>query len=128
MLRFLNVLTFVCLLGSAGYAYSVKYETIYRAEQIAKLEREIKAERDAIAVLRAEWAYATRPDRIQTLADKYLDLVVAKPIQVLDIAILPERSARVDVIGRKLEELGLSEPTNTPKVGEKPGATPAGGR
>ena len=61
MLRFLNLIAIVALIGSAVYAYTIKYQTSYRAEQIAKTKIEIKTESDAIAVLRAEWAYMTRP-------------------------------------------------------------------
>lgn len=108
MLRLLNIVAICALIGSAVYAYSIKYQTAYRAEQIAKTKIEIKQERDAIAVLRAEWAYMTRPERLQPLADKYLpDL---KPLQVTQIVAatsLPQKS-RNDSIGDKLSEIGLS--------------------
>ncbi|MCC3246526.1 hypothetical protein LG047_14585 [Methylocystis sp. WRRC1] len=127
MLRLLNIVAILSLVGSAVYAYSIKYQTSYRAEQIAKTKIEIKAERDAIAVLRAEWSYMTRPERLQPLADKYLaDL---KPLQVTQLVAaqsLPEKAARVDAIGSKLDSLGLSAaatpiaapqaPTTTPKA------------
>ena len=75
MLRFLNIVAILALVGSAVYAYSIKYQTSYRAEQIVKDQASrSRQERDAIAVLRAEWSYMTRPERIQQLADRYLDL------------------------------------------------------
>lgn len=125
MLRLLNILAIAALVSSALYAYSIKYQTAYRAEQIAKTKLEIKAERDAIAVLRAEWAYMTRPERLQPLADKYLpDL---QPIKVTQVALpnaLPQK-ARGDSIGAKLSEIGASAsatpstppttPTTTPR-------------
>ena len=126
MIRFLNVLACGVLIGSAVYAYSIKYETIYRAEQIAKINHQIKSERDAIGVLRAEWGYLTRPDRLQTLSDKYLDLQATKPDQIVEFSALPDRAQKVDSIGRKLDQLGLSEPTNTPGARE-PSTTPASG-
>ena len=42
-------------IASAVYAYSIKYETLYYAEQVAKLKAKVQRERDAIAVLQAEW-------------------------------------------------------------------------
>ena len=116
MIRFLNVVACAVLIGSAVYAYTIKYETIYRAEQMAKINHQIKVERDAIGVLRAEWGYLSRPDRLQTLSDKYLDLQNTRPDQIVDFAALPERTQKVDSIGRKLEALGLAEPTNTPTI------------
>ena len=63
---------------------------------------------------RAEWAHLTRPDRIAPLADKYLtDLEMTRPTQMVTFAQLPDRAARGDEIGKKLEALGLAEPTNT---------------
>lgn len=128
MIKYLNIAATAVLIGSAVYAYSIKYQTLYRADQLAKLEHQIRQQRDALAVQRAEWAHLTRPDRIQPLADKYLpDLVETRPIQVVTFADLPERTLRGDEIGRKLEALGLGEPTNTPRtVRDRAPATPSG--
>lgn len=128
MIRFLNVVACGVLIGSAVYAYTIKYETIYRSEQLAKVSHQIKAERDAIGVLRAEWGYLTRPDRLQALSDKYLDLQNVKPDQIVEFAALPDRPQKVDSIGRKLEALGLGEPTSTPATGrDATSSTPASG-
>ncbi|NBV94781.1 MAG: hypothetical protein EBT19_05155 [Methylocystaceae bacterium] len=50
MLRFLNLVAIAALISSAVYAYTIKYQTSYRAEQIAKTKIEIKAESDATPV------------------------------------------------------------------------------
>ena len=42
MIRFLNIVAAAALIGSAVYAYSIKYQTIYRSDQIAKLTRQIQ--------------------------------------------------------------------------------------
>jgi cell division protein FtsL len=125
MLRFLNIVAIVVLVGSAVYAYSIKYQTSYRAEQITKTKIEIRQERDAIAVLRAEWAYMTRPERIQQLADKYLSgMKQVDATQIVSAQSLPERSARVDSIGEKLDSLGLSMPATPPVSGGASTMTP----
>lgn len=126
MIRFLNIVACVALLGSAIYAYSIKYQTLYRAEQIAKMKREIVRTRDELRMQRADWAFLTRPERLQPLADKYLDVQPLAVGQVGTLANLPERTSRVDAIGRKLEALGLAEPTNTPQSATS--VTPSGGR
>jgi cell division protein FtsL len=127
MLRILNVAAILALLGSAVYAYSIKYDTILYTEQIAKTKHAIKKEREAIGMLRAEWAHLTRPERIQALADKHLDLQPMQLSQIVRADKLPERGGKVDSIGRKLEMLGLSEPTNTPADDQPRGRTPSGG-
>ncbi len=70
-------------------------------------------------MLRAEWAHLTRPERIQALADKFLDLQPIALRQIVSADALPERTARTDAIGGKLESLGLAEPTNTPHDGDR---------
>ena len=131
MIRFLNIVAAAALVGSAVYAYTIKYQTIYRADQIAKLTRQIQMERDGLNMQRAEWAHLTRPDRLLPLADKYLiDLEMTRPNQIVTFAQLPDRAARGDEIGKKLEALGLAEPTNTPSASRfsapaTPTATPA---
>lgn len=116
MLRYLNVLAIALLVGSAVYAYSIKYETLLFSEQTVKVQHAIDRERDRIGMLRAEWAYLTRPERLQALADKHLDLVPLGVDQIVRTAAqLPDQPPKVDTIGRKLEALGLLEPTNTPR-------------
>jgi cell division protein FtsL len=115
MLRYLNVLAVLVLIGSAVYAYSIKYETMLFAEQIVKARQDIEQEHDKIGMLRAEWAYLTRPERIQALADQHLDLQQLGLDQIVKITDLPDRPPKVDGIGRELESLGLGEPTNTPR-------------
>lgn len=126
MVRILNVLAVLALIGSAIYAYTIKYATIFHAEEIVKLKHEISAKRDQVAMLRAEWAHLIRPERIQALADKLLDLRPVGLSQITKADALPAKIPKVDAIGRKLELLGLAEPTNTPGEGNATGlATPA---
>ncbi|MFV0281597.1 MAG: hypothetical protein ACK5JM_12670 [Rhodoblastus sp.] len=127
MIRFLNIAAAAALIGSAVYAYTIKYQTIYRADQIAKLTRQIQQERDGLNVQRVEWAHLTRPDRLAPLADKYRpELEMLHPNQIATFAQLPDRAARGDEIGQKLEALGLAEPTNTPGGGRSSASvTPA---
>jgi cell division protein FtsL len=121
MLRFLNIAAILALVGSAIYAYSIKYQTSYRAEQIVKTKLEIKAEHDAIAVLRAEWSFMTRPERVQQLADRYLDLQPLTVDKIVTARALPERAPHVDAIAAKIDMLGLGV-ASTPAT--DPGAAP----
>lgn len=123
LLRYLNVLAIGALVGSALYAYSVKYETILFSEQIVKVQHSIEREQDRIATLRAEWAYVTRPERLQMLADKHLDMQqIANNQIIVSASDLPDQPPKVDTIGRKLESLGLAEPTSTPRDAKASGS------
>ena len=116
MIRFLHIVAISALIASALYAYSIKYETLYYAEQIAKLKTRVHRERDTIAVLKAEWQLLNRPDRLQAIADKHLsDLQPLDVRQLARMADLPSRPQRGDEIGRKLEALLLAGATATPK-------------
>jgi cell division protein FtsL len=112
MVRIFNVLAIAALVGSAIYAYSIKYETIFRAEEIVQLHQQIKSEEDSIAILRAEWEHVSRPERIEALADKFLDLQQPSLRQIVPIEALPDRK---DTTGAKPDTPGLADPTNTPQ-------------
>lgn len=124
MIRFLHILAISALIASAGYAYSIKYETLYYTEQVAKLKAKVQRERDAIAVLQAEWQYLDRPDRLEAAADQHLDLQQMKIQQLARLSDLPNRPAHDD-IGHQLEALGLLTPTSTPKDKSGDARTPA---
>ena len=115
MIRFIHMIVICGLILSAGYAYSIKYATLFHAEQVAKLKTQAQKERDAIALLKAEWHLLNRPDRLQAAADRHLDLQQLNIQQLARLSDLPDRPQRSDEIGRKLEALGLMQPTATPK-------------
>jgi hypothetical protein len=105
MLRLLNVLAIFGLIGTAAWAYSIKYETIYYAEQVKKLEKRMERERDAIAVLRAEWQHINKPVRLQLLADRHLQLQAMQATQIASAKDLPAKPVQQDLLGSKLDEL-----------------------
>lgn len=115
MIRILHVIAVAVLIASAIYAYSIKYDTLYQAEQVAKLNGQLRKERDGIAVLKAEWQLLNKPDRLQEAVERHLDLQKLDIVQLGRWSELPDRSAKGDGIGRKLEALGLLGPTATPK-------------
>ena len=124
MWRLLHVIAIGALVGSAVYVYSVKYQTIYASEQIVTTRHLIAREADAINVLRAEYAFLTRPDRLQALADKQLEMQPLSLHQIVKAADLPVPVPKIDSIARKIEALGFSGPTATPSPGVT-GATPS---
>jgi hypothetical protein len=126
MMRFLHGLAITCLIASAAYAYSIKYDTLYYAEEIAKLNVKLHQQHDAIAVAKAEWALLTRPERLQVLAERNVDLQPMQVAQLARFSDLPARPPKDDEIGRKLDMLMSLEATATPK--DKRSDSPADGR
>ena len=124
MIKLLHIVAIGALVSSAVYAYSIKYETTLAAEHLQKLKAKTQRERDAIQVLKAEWQFLNRPDRVQTLAERHLDLQPFVVTQVVKPSDIPNRGPKVDAIGRKLEDLGLGLPTETPRDRKASATTP----
>ena len=65
-------------------------------EKLEVLEAEIAREEDTMRVLRAEWEYLNRPERLERLATEFLDLVPPAPDKmpeylIDEAATLPEK-------------------------------------
>ena len=104
MIRLLHFLAISMLIGSAAYAYSIKYESLFYAEEVAKLKGKLQREREAIAVAKAEWSLLTRLDRLQRIADQNLGLQPMGVNQLARLSDLPVRPPKTDAIGSLLQE------------------------
>src|SRR5262245_29790756 len=93
MMRLLNILVIGALTAAASYVYKIKFDSTLQAERVAKLRGELRNERNAIAVLRAEWAKLDAPNRVQGLAHRHLVLRRLEPAQFGSLDRLPERPA-----------------------------------
>jgi hypothetical protein len=71
--------------------YQLKYEVQGKEELLARLNRQIQAEQEAIHVLSAEWAFLNRPDRLVELSSRHLEMTSVTPTQFGRIAALPQR-------------------------------------
>ena len=90
-MRLLNILVIGALILAASFVYKIKFDSTLQAERVAKLRGELRRERNAIAVLRAEWARLDTPGRIQGLADRHLALQPIRSTQFDSLDRLPER-------------------------------------
>ena len=91
MMRILNICVIVALVVAAAYVYRIKFESIRRAEEVAKLRLDIRNEHNAIAALRAEWSRLDNPVRIQQLAQRHLALRSIDIHQFDSLDHLPDR-------------------------------------
>ncbi len=62
------VLTALAVMGLAFWAYRENYRTQARLTEIDRLQSDIRHLRESLNVLKAEWAYLNRPDRLRELA------------------------------------------------------------
>ena len=82
-MRVFNLFLVGCVVALAFVIYEQKYESEALVIRVAELKQSIKGERDAVAVLRAEWSHLNRPKRIERLARKHLGLRPLKARQLL---------------------------------------------
>ncbi len=68
-----GILTAVVVIGLAYWAYGENYRTQDALSESRHVSNQIEAARSRLAVLRAEWAYLNRPDRLRDLADLNFD-------------------------------------------------------
>lgn len=79
------------IIASAGWAYSVNYDTRAVLDRLSALRAEIAEEREALQVLRVEWAFLNAPDRIAELVAQHNDVLGLVPL-------VPERLGIVAAI------------------------------
>ena len=68
-----------------------RWNSTARTERVLRLHAEIREQRDAIAVLRAEWTKLDAPLRLQGLAERHLALKPLNATQYDQLKNLPER-------------------------------------
>lgn len=88
-MRSLTYLACVLLvMGLAFWAYRENYRTQAAIGEMSQLQREIAGLREDLGVLRAEWAYLNRPDRLRELVELNFDRLQLLPQesgQVIDL-------------------------------------------
>lgn len=72
MIRLHVLAVYMLALLSGGALIYISQKVYEKNSQVNALNRRIVAEQDAIRVLEAEWAYLSRPDRLEELAVKVL--------------------------------------------------------
>ena len=85
------MLTSLAVIGLAFWAYRENYATQQALAETEELRTEIRAAHARLAVLRAEWAYLNRPDRLRDLADINFDSLGLLPLA-------PEQFGRLDQV------------------------------
>jgi hypothetical protein len=129
-MRVIHLLVIGALIFAAAYVYRIKMESTARTERVLRLHAEIREQRDAIAVLRAEWAKLDAPLRLQGLAERHLPLKPANATQYDSLKNLPERPPRLfspgepDPIGSMINTIEAASDPDTvtgsvPRAGDK---------
>ena len=94
----LYILTTVAVVALAFWAYRENYATQQALTEADELHISIRDAHARLAVLRAEWAYLNRPDRLRDLADLNFDRLGLLPLQ-------PDQFGQVDQVAYPQPEL-----------------------
>lgn len=129
-MRTLGPRTFIvfALAGLSGALLLHVSQNVQKSEEkLAEIEASIERERETIRVLRAEWDYLNRPERLEKLAHDFLDLAppspedfVAEPASLPDFAPAEPLEASVQAQPVSFE----AEVSQKPEAVVKPKAKP----
>ncbi len=92
------VLSALAVMGLAFWAYQENYRTQQALRETKNLQAEIGSMRETLGVLRAEWAYLNRPDRLRELAAINYDRLGLVPLR-------PEQFQRVSSVSYPAPDL-----------------------
>ena len=98
MKSFFFILTACVVMALAVWAYRQNYETQATLRDVKKLRAEIVDLRERAGVLRAEWAYLNRPERLADLAYMNFDSLGLLPLR-------PEHFGMIDEIPYPIEKV-----------------------
>lgn len=104
--------------------YQLSYEVQQLNSDLHQIRKQIKENKQAVQILKAEWAYQNRPDNLHVLSVKYLPLLLVSPYQVAGFADLPDREISPDIksivgvpIPRRKPRIELYEEISLPSAG-----------
>ena len=96
MRSFIYTLTFAFLVGLAFWAYQENIKTKNVIARTEKLQKEIGIARAGLSILRAEWAYLNRPDRLTELVDLNYGRLQLVPLRASNFLEVDEINFLVD--------------------------------
>ncbi|WP_084863203.1 cell division protein FtsL [Salibaculum halophilum] len=80
MRSLLYVLSALAVVALGVWAYQENYRTQAAMREVRALHRDIGAAHERLQMLRAEWAYLNRPDRLRELAELNFDRLRLLPL------------------------------------------------
>jgi len=111
MKRLTRLLWPMLFAGMVFAVYNLKGQVEEREKVLAKVQRAIDEEREAIEVLRAEWSYLNQPERLRRMGAAKLELAPVSTKQMASVERLAQRLAAAAPIDQTRREAALNEGT-----------------
>ena len=106
MRSFIYTITFASLIALAFWAYQENIKTQNAIAHTEKLQKEIGIAQARLSILKAEWAYINRPERLTELVDLNFARLQLMPLRASNFFIEKEQTkylnALLDKISKKL--------------------------
>lgn len=111
MRSLISVLSTIFVMALAYWAYQENYRTQQALNEIRSLQRAIGENRENLGVLRAEWAYLNRPDRLRELVLLNYDKLELLPLT-------SDRFGQVDQVAYPQDRLKIRESFDVSSQGD----------
>jgi cell division protein FtsL len=96
MMRGMTILWTVLAVIIGIGLFLLKYQVKALEGQLAQVNRDIRAQQEAIHVMKAEWSYLNDPERLRELTERHLGMKPMRGEQMIQIADLPMAPPRPD--------------------------------
>ena len=110
MWRIINLALVTVVIAGAAITFNIKHRAELAEEEVAKLQRQIRLERETLDLLKADWAYLNNAQRLQAIVSAFeeeLGLVPVDATQLITLDELPGFAQRepADTIADAIEDL-----------------------
>ena len=93
-----TVTLMIAALATGAVLYQVAYAVERMQADLDRLNQGIRADREAIHVLQAEWSYLNQPQRLAKLSERYLGMKPADASRIVDAGALAPPMATDGVV------------------------------
>ena len=85
MIKITHILIFISVLGVFFFNYEIKNNYNQKEQKIFKLKNLISEKKQNIKLMKAELAYLSRPERLQSIAEQQLNMKEILPTDIWNI-------------------------------------------
>ena len=85
MIKVTHILLLISILGVIFFNYEIKNNYHHKEKEILKLKKSISEKKQKIKLMKAELAYLSRPERLQSIAKQQLNMKEILPTDIWNI-------------------------------------------